>query len=170
MMLTESQLDRIKQEQDRFPHPRTGIIHALFIAQENRNYVEEEDVEQMGEVLDIDPSVIWSVASFYTMIHQSPVGKYVIQVCDNLPCLIGGADEIVRHIQKRLNIDVGQTTPDNLFTLKTVECLGSCGTAPMCQVNDGPYHENLSREDVDELIDELKARNHDADEESSRPE
>lgn len=161
MMLTESQLERIKQEQDRFPHPRTGIIHALFIAQENGNYVEEEDVERMGEVLDIDPSVIWSVASFYTMIHQSPVGKYVIQVCDNLPCLIEGADEIVQHIQKRLNIDVGQTTPDNLFTLKTVECLGSCGTAPMCQVNDGPYHENLRREDVDELIDELKSREDD---------
>ncbi len=160
-MLTDDQIERIEAEQQRFPHPRTGIIHALFIAQENKNYVEEEDVEQMGEILGIDPSVIWSVASFYTMIHQSPVGKYVIQVCDNLPCLIAGADGIVRHIQKRLNIDVGQTTPDNLFTLKTVECLGSCGTAPMCQVNDGPYHENLTREDVDELIDDLKADHED---------
>lgn len=163
-MLSDSQRERVKEEQEKYPHPKTGIIHALFIAQEDRNYIEEEDVEQLGEVMDIDPSVIWSVASFYTMIHQSPVGKHVIQVCDNLPCLIEGADEIVRHIQKRLNIDEGETTADQMFTLKTVECLGSCGTAPVCQINDGPYHENLTNEEVDALIDKLRGETQNGDE------
>lgn len=157
-MLSESQLERIEQEQDKYPHPKTGIIHALFIAQENQNYIEKDDVEQMASVMDIDASEIWSVASFYTMINQEPVGKYKIQVCDNLPCLIEGAGEIVDHLESRLNIEDGETTPDELFTLETVECLGSCGTGPLCQVNDGPYHENLSPDDVDELIDELREK------------
>ncbi|MFB6346727.1 MAG: NAD(P)H-dependent oxidoreductase subunit E, partial [bacterium] len=112
----------------------------------------------IGEVMDIDPSEIWSVASFYTMINQEPVGKYVLQVCDNLPCLIEGAGDIVKHLETRLDIEVGETTPDELFTLKTVECMGSCGSAPMCQVNDEPYHENLSTDDVDELLEELRER------------
>lgn len=155
-MLTDDQKQRIKQEQDKYPHPKTGIIQALFIAQEEDNYIEEEDVEEMGEILEIDPSEIWSVASFYTMINQEPVGRYKIQVCDSLPCLIEGAGEIVNYIENRLNIENGETTPDDLFTLETVECLGSCGSAPMCQVNDGPYHENLTPDDVDDLIDRLR--------------
>lgn len=155
-MLSDDQLERIKDEQDRFPHPKTGIIHALFIAQEEKNYIEEEDVEQMASVMDMDASEIWSVASFYTMINQEPVGKFKIQVCDNLPCLVEGAAEIVKHLESRLNIEAGETTPDEMFTLETVECLGSCGTGPLCQVNDGPYHENLTVEDVDELIEKLR--------------
>lgn len=155
-MLTDEQLERIEEEQDKYPHPRTGLIHALFIAQEEKNYVEEEDVEQMAEVMGLDPVEIWSVASFYTMINQGTTGRYVLQVCDNLPCLIEGADEIVRHIEKRLNIEAGETTPDQTFTLKTVECLGSCGTAPLCQVNDRAYHENLTPDRVDELLEDLR--------------
>lgn len=155
-MLTDAQLERIQEEQNKYPHPRTGLIHALFIAQEEKNYLEEEDVEQMAEVMDLDPVEIWSVASFYTMIHQETTGRYVLQVCDNLPCLVEGADRIVRHIEKRLNIEVGETTPDETFTLETVECLGSCGTAPLCQVNDREYHENLTPDRVDDLLDDLR--------------
>lgn len=157
-MLSESQLERIKEEQEKYPHPRTGIIHALFIAQEEQNYIEKDDVEQMASAMDIDASEIWSVASFYTMINQEPVGQFKIQVCDNLPCLIEGAGEIIDHLESRLNIEDGETTPDEVFTLETVECLGSCGTGPLCQVNDGPYHENLSPEDVDDLLDELREK------------
>jgi len=156
-MLTDDQLERIREEQAKYPHPRTGLLHALFIAQEEKNYIEEEDVRQMAETMDLDPVEIWSVASFYTMIHQSSTGRYVLQVCDNLPCLIEGAGAIVGHIEKRLNIQVGETTPDELFTLETVECLGSCGTAPLCQVNDGEYHENLTPDRVDDLLEELRS-------------
>lgn len=155
-MLTDNQKQRMKTEQEKYPHPKTGIIHALFIAQEEENYIDEDDVKEMSNVLDIDPSDIWSVASFYTMINQEPVGKYKIQVCDNLPCLIEGADEIISHFENRLDIEEGETTPDDLFTLEGVECLGSCGSAPMCQINDGPYHENLTEEDVDELLSNLR--------------
>lgn len=156
-MLTDSQIERMKEEQASYPHPKTGLIHCLFIAQEEKNYIKEEDVEQMGEALDIDPSEIWSVASFYTMINQEPVGKFKIQVCDNLPCMVEGALEILEHLESRLGIEEGETTPDELFTLEAVECLGSCGTGPMCQVNDRSYHENLSREEVDELLEALRA-------------
>ncbi len=155
-MLTEDQKRRMREEQDRFPHPRTGLLHCLFIAQEENNYVREEDVNEMAQVLDLDASTIWSVASFYTMIHQESVGTYVIQVCDNLPCLLQGADEILDLFSRRLDVDVGETTPNQTFTLKRVECLGSCGTAPVCQVNDRPYHENLTEEDVDRLIERLR--------------
>jgi NADH-quinone oxidoreductase subunit E len=155
-MLNEETLEQVEQEQAKYPHPKTGIIHALFIAQDEKNYILEEDVEQMAEVMDLDASEIWSVASFYTMINQEPVGKYKVQVCDNLPCLVEGAAEIVDHLESRLGIEDGETTPDELFTLETVECLGSCGTGPLCQINDGPYHENLTIEDIDELIDDLR--------------
>lgn len=157
-MLSDDQIERIKEEQDSFPHPKTGIIHALFIAQEEKNYIEEEDVEQMASVMDIDASEIWSVASFYTMINQEPTGQFELQVCDNLPCLVEGAAEIVDHLENRLGIEDGETTPDENFTLETVECLGSCGTGPLCQVNDGPYHENLTVEKVDELLDSLNEK------------
>lgn len=157
-MLTDDQKQRIKDEQEKYPHPKTGIIHALFIAQEDDNYIEEDDVEEMGELLDIDPSDIWSVASFYTMINQEPTGRFKIQVCDNLSCLVEGAGEILRHFEERLNIEEGETTPDDMFTLEGVECLGSCGSAPMCQVNDGPYYENLTKDDVDELLSELREK------------
>ena len=157
-MLTEDQKQRIQEEQDRYPHPKTGIIHSLFIAQEGDNSIEEEDVEKMGELLGIDPAEIWSVASFYTMINQEPTGRYKIQVCDNLPCLIEGAAQIVEYFENRLNIENGETTADDLFTLETVECLGSCGSAPICQVNDEAYHENLTPDDVDDLLDELRER------------
>lgn len=155
-MVSDLRLERIKEEQEKYPHPKTGIIHALFIAQEEKNYVEKEDVEQMAEVMDLDASEIWSVASFYTMINQEPVGQYKIQVCDNLPCLIEGADKIINHLESRLGIETGETTPDEVFTIESVECLGSCGTAPLCQVNDGPYHENLTEAKVDELIETLR--------------
>lgn len=156
-MLTEDQKRRMKEEQEKFPHPRTGLLHCLFIAQEEDNRVEEEEVEEMSEILDVDASRIWSLASFYTMINLDEVGQFNIQVCDNFPCMLRGAEDILDYFSDCLDIDVGETTADGLFSLERVECLGSCGTAPMCQVNDREYHENLTREDVDELIESLRA-------------
>jgi NADH-quinone oxidoreductase subunit E len=100
-------------------------------------------------------SHVIGVATFYTMFNKKPVGKYHIQVCTNVSCQLLGAEKISEYICKKLNIPIGNTTPDNLFTVSEVECLGSCGTAPMMQVNDY-YHENLTTSKIDKLLQELK--------------
>jgi NADH-quinone oxidoreductase E subunit len=108
----------------------------------------------VAEVMELPPTEVASVTSFYTMFNRQPVGENLIQVCTNISCSLLGAEHIVEYIKNKLGIDVGETTPDNKFTLVTVECLGSCGTAPMMQVND-TYYENLTEEKVDRILAEL---------------
>jgi NADH-quinone oxidoreductase subunit E len=111
----------------------------------------------VAEVMGLPPTEVASVASFYTMFNRQPVGENLIQVCTNISCSLLGAEHIVEYIKNRLGIDVGETTPDNKFTLVTVECLGSCGTAPMMQIND-TYYENLTEEKIDQILAELAKR------------
>jgi NADH-quinone oxidoreductase subunit E len=168
-MISEDRLERIREIGDHYPNAETGLLKALFVAQEEKNYLEEEDVQQVAEELDMDDSEVWSVASFYTMINQEPTGQFKIQVCQNLSCMIEGADEIIEHLESRLGIEEGETTPDELFTLEAVECLGSCGTGPVCQVNDRAYHENLDADDVDELLEQLRQEAEETTEPSEEP-
>lgn len=168
-MVSEDRLERIRDIGDHYPNAETGLLKALFVAQEEKNYLEEEDVVQVAEELGMDDSEAWSVASFYTMINQEPTGTFKIQVCQNLSCMIEGADEIIEHLESRLGIEEGETTPDELFTLEAVECLGSCGTGPVCQVNDRTYHENLEPDDVDELLDQLRQETEETGEPSEEP-
>ncbi|HZY78547.1 MAG TPA: NAD(P)H-dependent oxidoreductase subunit E, partial [Cyclobacteriaceae bacterium] len=109
-----------------------------------------------ASILSIKPVEVYEVATFYTMYNLKPVGKCLIEVCRTGPCWLRGADEVVEHFEKRLGIREGETTADGQFTLKTVECLGSCGTAPMLQVG-ADFYENLTVEKIDELIEKLKA-------------
>jgi len=111
----------------------------------------------VAEVMDLPPTEVASVASFYTMFNRQPVGENLIQVCTNISCSLLGAEHIVEYLKNKLGIDVGETTPDNKFTLVTVECLGSCGTAPMMQIND-TYYENLTEEKIDQILAELAER------------
>jgi NADH-quinone oxidoreductase subunit E len=113
-------------------------------------------LREVAGILGIPPIAARSVASFYTMYNRKPVGRYLIQVCTNLSCSLMGAEHIVERLRQKLGIDVGETTPDDLFTLMTVECLGSCGTAPMMQINDD-YYENLTEERLDQILAELSA-------------
>ncbi len=168
-MLTDEQIERVRSIADHYPNPETGLLKALLVAQEETNYLKEEDILQVADLLDMDDSEVWSVASFYTMINQETTGQFKIQVCQNLSCMIEGSDEIIEHLESRLGIEEGETTPDELFTLEAVECLGSCGTGPVCQVNDRSYHENLDPEDVDELLDQLREESEQADEPAKEP-
>jgi NADH-quinone oxidoreductase subunit E len=111
-------------------------------------------MNKVASLLDITPIEVYEVATFYTMFRVEPVGKYVIEVCQTGPCMICGAEKIVSYIEQKLRIRVGQTTPDNLFTLKTVECLGACGYAPMFQIGE-TYYEHLTEQKVDEILDAL---------------
>ncbi len=139
-----------------YPQKGSALLPALWVAQREQGFVGRRAMEQIAETIEASPAYVAGVVSFYTMYYTKPVGRHVLQVCTTLSCYLRGADRLVGHLKQKLGIDVGETTPDGRFTLLTVECLGSCGTAPMLQLNDD-FHENLDPiEKVDELIESLK--------------
>ena len=136
---------------------KSAVIPLLHLAQaEFDGWLSPETMEYVASILKIQPVEVFEVASFYSMFNLKPVGKCLLEICRTSSCWLMGAEDVVRHIEKRLNIKDGQTTPDGMFTIKTVECLGSCGTAPMMQVG-ADYYENLTLEKVDRLLDTMKS-------------
>ncbi len=140
-----------------YPNKQAAILPTFWLAQQEFGHLSLEVMEYIAELLDLSPAYVGSVASFYTMFYQKPMGKFHVQVCTNLSCMLRGCDNIVSCLQDKLGIPLGQTTNDNVFSLSEVECLGSCGTAPVVQVND-EYHENLTPERVVQLIDDLTSK------------
>lgn len=135
---------------------KSAILRVLHIIDaEAGGWLSADDMQMAAEILDITPIEVYEVATFYTMFHLEPVGKYVFEVCTTGPCMLVGSDNIVTHIENRLNIKVGETTPDGMFSLRAVQCLGACGYGPMLQLGRY-YHENLTPEKVDELIEACK--------------
>lgn len=134
---------------------KSALIPLLHIAQDESNgWLDVPVMDYVAELLDITPIEVYEVASFYTMFNLQPVGKHILEVCRTGPCMLNGSDDIIAHIQKRLNIKNGETSEDGMFTLKTAECLGACGYAPMMQLGKF-YKEHLTIEKVDALIDEM---------------
>ena len=154
-MFTQENLNKIEELKKRYPDTKSLTIPALHIAQEQSGWVSEEAMKEISRALNLPVNHVIGVATFYTMFNKKPVGKYHIQVCTNVSCQLLGAEKISEYICKKLNIKAGETTSDKMFTVSEVECLGSCGTAPMMQVNDD-YHENLTAEKIDKLLQELK--------------
>jgi NADH-quinone oxidoreductase E subunit len=138
----------------RYPVKRAALLPTLWLAQEQWGYLSLEAMEYVAERLELKPAFVGSVASFYTMYYKRPMGRHHVQVCTNLSCALVGSDRIVDCLRNRLGIDVGETTADGKFSLSEVECLASCGTAPMMQINDD-YWENLTPERTLEIIDRL---------------
>lgn len=145
---------RFDQIVTRYPIKRAAIMPTLWLAQEEFGWLSTEVLEYVAGLLELSPAFTASVASFYTMYNKKPVGKHHVQVCTNLSCALVGADRIVDCLRSRLGVEVGQTTADGRFTLSVVECLASCGTAPMMQINDD-YWENLNPDSTVEIIDRL---------------
>lgn len=142
----------------RYPEGRqkSALLPVLHLAQaEFDGWLSAPVMDYVASLLSIKPIEVYEVASFYTMYNLEPVGKCLIEVCRTGPCWLRGADDIVAHLEDKLGIKVGETTPDGMFTLKTVECLGSCGTAPMLQCG-ADFYENLTTEKVDTLLDKLR--------------
>ncbi len=156
MILTDETVKKIKATIGKYPQRRSCILPALTEAYWQVGHLNDDIYAEIARTLELDVIQVAEAASFYTMFPKAPVGKYFIQVCHNISCALMGAESLVEYLQKKLNIKLGETTPDGLFTLITVECLGSCTTAPMMQINDR-FHENLTREKVDGILDELKA-------------
>jgi len=149
---------KVKEIVARYPYERraSAIMPALWLAQERFGFISQDAVDLVARSLDVESSVVAGVATFYTMYHLEPVGRHVIQVCCTLSCSLMGAEKLVAHLERKLGIKAGETTPDGRFTLKKVECLASCGTAPMLQVNEDKFLENLTEKDVDRIVDSLK--------------
>lgn len=136
---------------------KSALLPVLHVAQaEFGGWLSPETMDYVASILNIKPIEVFEVASFYTMYNLKPMGKCVLEVCQTSSCWLNGAEDIVKYIEKRLNIKVGETTKDGMFSLKVAECLGSCGTAPMLQCG-ASYHENLTYEKVDKIIEEYKA-------------
>ena len=129
-------------------------IPCLRRIQEDRGFVSETDIDELVEYLGVPRIQVEEVLEFYTQFLRAPIGKYHLQVCHNVSCSMRGAERMLDHLHKRLGVTAGQTTGDGLFTVSRVECLGSCGTAPMMMVNDA-YRENLTEANLDAMIDEL---------------
>ncbi len=138
----------------RYPTKRAAIMPTLWLAQREFGYLSQDALAYVASLISESPAFVASVASFYTMYYKQPMGKHHVQVCTNLSCALRGSDRIVEACERRLGIGLGQTTPDGKFSLDEVECLASCGTAPMMQINDD-YWENLTPESTLELIERL---------------
>ena len=147
----EAEIDR---HLAKYPLMRSAILPLMFIVQRERGYLDAPGVSYLAKRLNLRITDIWEVATFYSMIHIKPIGKYHIQVCKTLSCKLLGSDKITRHCAERLGIKVGEMRSDGRFSLSQVECLGSCGTAPMFQINFD-YHENLTQEKVGQILDGL---------------
>lgn len=154
-MLSEAARNQVADLIKKYPQPRSALIPALRLAQNEAGYLSESLLEEIARIFNISPGEVNEVATFYSMFYTKPVGKYVIQVCTNISCMLRKSDQILEHLEKRLGIKPGQTTPDRRFTLMEAECLASCGTAPMAQIND-EYYQNLTTEKLDQILDGLK--------------
>jgi len=134
---------------------RSALIPLLFVVQRERGYIDNQGVNFLAKFLDLEVTDVWETATFYSMLNMRPVGRHHIQICKTLSCKVMGEPEITDHICNKLGIHPGETTEDGKFTVSLVECLGSCGTAPMMQIGFD-YHEDLTTEKVDKILADCK--------------
>ena len=156
-MLSKESLDQVKREVAKYPPERksSAVMAALRIAQEEHGWLSVPLMDYIAELLGMRPIQVYEVATFYSMYDLKPVGKHKISICTNISCMLCGSDTIVKHLEKRLGIKLGETTPDGKVTLKEVECLAACCGAPMFQI-DKNYYESLTPEKVDRILEGLK--------------
>ena len=155
-MLKEKRAAEIDTLLAKYPpeRKRSAVMPLLFMAQEEYGYCSDDAIREVAEILFLDPTEVKSVVGFYTMFREKLVGKYLIEVCDDLPCVLRGADKFVTHCEHKLGIKAGETTPDGKITLNVVMCIAACDRAPCAQVN-GDYRVSLTEESFDQMADEL---------------
>lgn len=157
---SKEKLDKVAEIISRYPEGRqkSALLPVLHLAQEEfGGWLDVPVMDYVASLLSIKPIEVYEVASFYTMYNLKPVGKYVFEVCQTGPCMLNGSDNIIAYIKEKLGIGPGETTADGLFTLKPAECLGACGYAPMMQLGKH-YREHLTKEKVDAIIEECRAK------------
>jgi NADH-quinone oxidoreductase subunit E len=155
---SEDKMKEVNEVIARYPEgkQKSALIPLLHLAQEEfGGWLSPESMDYVASILNIEPIEAYEVATFYSMYNLQPVGKHLFEVCQTGPCMLNGSDRIIDYIKKKLNIGVGETTADGMFTLKTVECLGACGYAPLMQLGKN-YREHLTEEKVDAIIEECR--------------
>ena len=157
VVFSDSMMQQMNEVVKKFPQDKekSALIRILHIAQAEYGWLSVPVMNKIAEFLKIHSIEVYEVATFYTMFHLQPVGKHVLEVCRTGPCMLVGSDQLIQHIENKLNIKVGETTSDGMFTLKTAECLGGCGYGPLLQCRN-KYHEHLSIEKVDALIEQYR--------------
>jgi len=157
LRFSEQTMKRVEKIQGHYPNKEASLLMVLHLANDEFGYLSDEVYRYVSELTGVPKSKVYSVATFYSMYNQKPVGKYHIQVCKNISCMITGSDDLLEHIKNRLKINTGETTADKKFTLSAVECLGCCNTAPVMMINKD-FHENLTVEKIDAIIDGLVSK------------
>lgn len=152
---SEAAMREFERILSRYPDREAAILPALHLLQREHGHISSDGIRYLSSLLGFTPARIEGVATFYTMYNRKPVGTVHVQICKNLSCSLMGAEHVIEYISKKLGVKPGETTSDGRFTLSTVECLGSCGTAPVMQVNDD-YYENLTEESIDAILDGLR--------------
>jgi NADH-quinone oxidoreductase subunit E len=153
-MFSEKSLQRLEELKSRYQQPQAVMLEALWMWQEEHGWISEEGIAAVAGNLGVPVHDVYGVVTFYTMYNRQPVGRHKIEVCTNVSCMLRGSDRILRHLQDRLGIAPGETTPDRRFTLVEAECLGACGGAPMMQIGDD-FHEGLDPDRVDRILSKL---------------
>ncbi|MBF8247764.1 MAG: NADH dehydrogenase subunit E [Bacteroidetes bacterium] len=154
-MLNESNQQKLEELKKRYPTLQALVLPVLWMVHEQEGYISEESMKYVATILNVPYGHILGVVTFYTMYHSKPTGKHHIEVCTNVSCLLRGCDKVVDHLEKKLGITMGETSKDKKWTISEVECMGSCGTAPMFAVGE-EYYENLTPQKVDEILERLK--------------
>jgi NADH-quinone oxidoreductase subunit E len=156
LQFSQEKLDKVNELLSHYPQgkQKSALLPVLHLAQQEfGGWLDVSTMDYVATLFNIQPIEVYEVATFYSMYNLKPVGKYIFEVCQTGPCMVNGSDEIINYIKQKLNIGIGETTQDGLFTLKLVECLGACGYAPMMQLGK-TYREHLTKEKVDAIIDE----------------
>lgn len=156
-LLREKHSDVIDGLLARYPQKKSAILALMHLAQVEYGYMSQEAMAEVAEIVGVDPTHVLSLTGFYTLYYEQPVGKYVLEICNDLACALRGADEFVEMVTEKLGVPIDGTTDDGLYTVKTVMCLGACDRAPMLQCNL-KYEENLDEEKFDALVDRLRAQ------------
>lgn len=158
IQFSSEKLSKVQEIIARYPlgKQKSALLPVLHVAQETFGWLSAETMDYVASLLCIEPIEVYEVATFYSMYNLKPVGKHLFEVCQTGPCMVNGCDDIIDYIKQKLGIKVGETTADGLFTLKTVECLGACGYAPMMQLGK-TFREHLTKEKVDQIIEECRS-------------
>src|SRR5215510_4067102 len=154
-MFSQETEDKFRHLASIYPQKRSALIPMLLLARKEHGYVKPETIEYVAKYLDLNPSEVDSIMSFYTLLRRRPVGKYHIMICTNLSCLLRGSDEIEACVKRKLGVNLGEVTADGLFSAIEFECLASCTTAPVIQIN-GEFYENLGVRKTEEILDQLR--------------
>jgi NADH-quinone oxidoreductase E subunit len=156
-MLRNKAEDKVNAILQKYPTKRSAVLPLCHLAQEEYGYMSVEAVREVAAILELDSTAVQGLVGFYTLLREKPTGEYVIQICNDLPCALRGADQLVEHVCQKLGVGLGETTDDGLFTVETVMCVAACDKAPVAQINL-EYHENLDPARFDELLAQLKKR------------